>query len=131
MAAVESGVLTNPSLVPAVISAAPPPAGSVWKSFVFLNFSSLQGWGLQAGTGGGLGHGFAVPLAPLKAYTSLLKDLAQPVTTARGVPLAPLPGETLPSPSTGLALEATTAHRGPCILFPAPSGGQGAAQVSL
>lgn len=131
MAAVESGVLTNPSLVPAVISAAPPPAGSVWKSFLFPELLLPPGLGAAGRDGGGLGHGLAVLLATLKAHTSLLKDLAQPVTTARGVPLAPLPGETLPSPSTGLALEATTAHRGPCILFPAPWGGQGAAQVSL
>lgn len=103
----------------------------MWKSFLIPDLLLPPVLGAEGRDAGGLGHGLAVLLATLKAYISLLKDLAQPVTTVRGAPLAPLPGETLPSPSTGLALEATTAHRGPCILFPAPWGRQGAAQVSL
>lgn len=58
------------------------------------------------------------------------KAPARLVTTVRGALPAPLPGETLPSPSTDPAPTATTAHRGLSTPCPAPWGQRGAPQVS-
>lgn len=69
-------------------------------------------------------------MLPSNSSLSVSKDPAQLVTTVRGELPAPLPRETLPSPSTDPVPEATTAPRGLCILCPARWGQRGAAQVS-
>lgn len=93
------------------------------QRFLPTLISMSPGLGQQAGSTRGRDRGsHCAGSCPKIRYLPTSKDPAWPVTTVEGVRPAPLPGETLPSPSMDPAPLATTAHKELCTLCPVPRG---------